>query len=87
METKGGFSEDGVQGKGVHEGLQNLVHLLGRLKLRPNNPKICFKNAILIQNENGRDLLIYSDHATQFQLPLNKNVLPSHYRSPNLCEI
>ena len=47
-------------------------HLLGMLKLRPNNPKICFKNAILIQNENGRDLLIYSDHATQFQLPLNK---------------
>jgi len=51
MELKGGFYEDGVQRVGVHEESLNLIHLLGRLKLGPNIPKIFLKNTFLMQNE------------------------------------
>ena len=43
MELKGGFKEDGVQSVGVHTESQNLIYLLGRLKLGPNIPKIFLK--------------------------------------------
>ena len=45
-----GFLEDGVQGVGVHEGSQNLVNLLDRLKLGPDIPEISKKITILMQN-------------------------------------
>ena len=51
MELKGGFYEDGVQRVGVHEESLNLSHLLSRLKLGPNIPKIFLKNTSLMQNE------------------------------------
>ena len=43
--------DDGVQGVGVPEGSQNLVHLLGRLRLRPITPTIYEKKGILMQDE------------------------------------
>ena len=50
-EAKGGFQEDAVQGVGVQKGLQNLVHITGRLKLGPNTPTISTKNCIQMKSE------------------------------------
>ena len=51
MELKGGFKEDVVRRAGVHKESQNLIYLLGMLKLGPNIPKIFLKNTFLMQNK------------------------------------
>ena len=51
MKLKDGFYEDGVQRVGAHKESQNLIYLLGRLKLGPKIPKIFLKNTFLMQNK------------------------------------
>ena len=42
---------DGVQRVGVQKESQNLIYLLGMLKLGHNSPKIFLENTFLMQNE------------------------------------